>query len=165
MVSGSTPAGNIFTEVQSTTEAPAHSQIAVITPRQFYFFTCCPQDPQHLGAFLLVEFSRRSRLPRFVDTPSYASRTTISHGWPMRLLRRRGDRVVITTGEYAGYNGTVEANVYQRIVDYPYEITNGFHNIWCFATRALAEPSYFYHYRGRNPSAEFIIQLNGSSTK
>ena len=53
----------------------------------------------------------------------------------MRLLRRRGDRVVITTRECAGYNGTVEANVYRLTVDYPYEFTNGFHIIRSLATR------------------------------
>ena len=42
-------------------------------------------------------------------------------------MRRRGDRVRITTGKYAGYTGTVESNVYQRSVDYPDEWYNGFH--------------------------------------
>ena len=41
--------------------------------------------------------------------------------------RRRGDRVQITTGKYAGRNGTVESDVYQRTVDYPEEWGNGFH--------------------------------------
>jgi hypothetical protein len=27
---------------------------------------------------------------------------TISQGWPMRWIRRRDDRVKITTGKYAG---------------------------------------------------------------
>ena len=32
-------------------------------------------------------------------------------------MRKRGDRVRITTGKYAGHFGTVESNVYQRTVD------------------------------------------------
>ena len=44
-------------------------------------------------------------------------------GW----MRRRGDRVTITTGEYAGHTGTVESNVYQRTLDYPDEFANGHH--------------------------------------
>ena len=42
-------------------------------------------------------------------------------------MRRRGDRVTITTGKYAGHTGTVESNVFQRTVDYPDELANGFH--------------------------------------
>ena len=42
-------------------------------------------------------------------------------------MRRRGDRVKITTGKYAGHTGTVESNVYQRTVDYPEEWANGHH--------------------------------------
>ncbi len=42
-------------------------------------------------------------------------------------MRRRGDRVTITTGKYAGHTGTVESNVYQRTVDYPNEWFNGHH--------------------------------------
>ena len=38
-----------------------------------------------------------------------------------------GDRVRITTGKYAGHHGTVEANVYQRTVDYRDEWANGHH--------------------------------------
>jgi len=45
----------------------------------------------------------------------------------MRWMRRRGDLVTITTGKYAGRTGTVEANVYQRTVDYPGEWANGYH--------------------------------------
>ncbi len=41
-------------------------------------------------------------------------------------MRRRGDRVVITTGKYVGHTGTVESNVYQRTVDYPDEWQNGY---------------------------------------
>ncbi len=32
-----------------------------------------------------------------------------------------------TTGKFAGHQGTVESNVYQRTVDYPDEWANGFH--------------------------------------
>ena len=42
-------------------------------------------------------------------------------------MRRRGDRVTIIGGKYAGHHGTVEANVFQRTVDYPDELANGFH--------------------------------------
>ena len=42
-------------------------------------------------------------------------------------MRRRGDRVRITTGKYAGHTGTVESNVHQRTVDYPDEWSNGYH--------------------------------------
>lgn len=42
-------------------------------------------------------------------------------------MRRRGDRVTITTGKYAGHTGTVESKVHQRTVDYPEEFANGFH--------------------------------------
>ena len=42
-------------------------------------------------------------------------------------MRRRGDRVRITTGKYAGHVGTIEANVYQRTVDYPDVYHNGHH--------------------------------------
>ena len=41
-------------------------------------------------------------------------------GW----MRRRGDRVVITSGQYAGRYGTIEINVFQRTVDYPNEFAN-----------------------------------------
>jgi len=41
--------------------------------------------------------------------------------------RRRGDRVIITTGKYTGYRGAIEANVYQKTVDYPDEWSNGYH--------------------------------------
>ena len=42
-------------------------------------------------------------------------------------MRRRGDRVIITSGTYEGHSGTVEANVYQKTVDYPDEWANGYH--------------------------------------
>ena len=42
-------------------------------------------------------------------------------------MRRRGDRVTITTGKYAGQTGTVESNVHQKTVDYPNDLSNGFH--------------------------------------
>ena len=40
----------------------------------------------------------------------------------IRRPRRQG-----ITGKYAGHTGTVESNVYQRTVDYPYEWANGHH--------------------------------------
>ena len=46
---------------------------------------------------------------------------------PMRWMRRRGERVTITTGKYAGHSGTVESNVFQRTVDFPDEWANGHH--------------------------------------
>ena len=42
-------------------------------------------------------------------------------------MRRREDKVIITTGRYAGHRGTIEANVYQKTVDYPDEWANGYH--------------------------------------
>ena len=33
----------------------------------------------------------------------------------------------ITSGTYEGHRGTVEANVYQKAVDYPDEWANGYH--------------------------------------
>ena len=51
----------------------------------------------------------------------------VSYGWFMRWMRRRGDRVRITNGKYAGHTGAVESNVYQRTVDYPDELANGHH--------------------------------------
>ena len=45
----------------------------------------------------------------------------------MRWMRRRGDRVTITSGKYAGHQGTVDSNVHQRTVDYPDELANGYH--------------------------------------
>ena len=42
-------------------------------------------------------------------------------------MRNVGDKAKITSGKYAGQTGTVEANVYQRIVDFPNEFNNGFH--------------------------------------
>jgi len=47
----------------------------------------------------------------------------------MRWMRRRGDRIRVISGKYAGHTGTVESNVYLRTVDYPDEWHNGFH-IW-----------------------------------
>ena len=45
----------------------------------------------------------------------------------MRWMRRRGDRVTITTGKYAGRTGTVESNVYQKTEDYPDQWANRYH--------------------------------------
>ena len=42
-------------------------------------------------------------------------------------MRRRGDRVKIVNGKYAGHLVTVESNVYQRSVDYPSDWHNGHH--------------------------------------
>ena len=42
-------------------------------------------------------------------------------------MRRRGERVTIISGKYAGHSGTVESNVHQRTVDFPGELANGFH--------------------------------------
>ena len=42
-------------------------------------------------------------------------------------MRKRGDRVRITTGKYAGQTGTVESNVFQKTADYPEELANGYH--------------------------------------
>ena len=42
-------------------------------------------------------------------------------------MRCRGDRVTITTGKYAGHLGTVDSNVFQRTVDHPGELCEGFH--------------------------------------
>ncbi len=41
-------------------------------------------------------------------------------------MRRRGVRVTIISGKYAGHTGTVESNVHQRTVDYTDEWANGF---------------------------------------
>ena len=49
-------------------------------------------------------------------------------------MRRRGDRVRITTGKYAGHQGTVESNVYQRTVDYPDEFATGTTSCWELVT-------------------------------
>ena len=35
--------------------------------------------------------------------------------------------MTITTGKYAGRTGTVDSNVFQRTVDYPDELANGYH--------------------------------------
>ena len=35
--------------------------------------------------------------------------------------------MTITTGEYVGHRGTVEANVYKKTVDYTDERANGYH--------------------------------------
>ena len=45
----------------------------------------------------------------------------------MRWMRRRGDRVRIINGKYAGLTGTVESNVYQRTADFPDDLANGHH--------------------------------------
>ena len=40
-----------------------------------------------------------------------------------------GTRIRIVSGRYAGRIGTVEANVFQRTVDYPEEFAMGFHMV------------------------------------
>jgi len=52
---------------------------------------------------------------------------TARYNWLMLWMRRRGHRVTITSGKYAGYCGTVEANVFQKTVDFPDEWSNGYH--------------------------------------
>lgn len=42
-------------------------------------------------------------------------------------MRRRGDRVRIITGKYAGHTGKVGANAYQQTVDSHEEWFNGHH--------------------------------------
>lgn len=42
-------------------------------------------------------------------------------------MRKRGDRVRITTGKYAGQTGTIESNVHQRTADCPNDLSDGFH--------------------------------------
>ena len=61
------------------------------------------------------------------DTPSFPIRIPVPYIWPMQWMRRRGDRVLITTGKYAGHTGSVESNVFQRTIDYPDEVANGFY--------------------------------------
>lgn len=36
---------------------------------------------------------------------------------------------MVTGGKYVGHRGTIEANVYQRTVDYPDEWANGYHGM------------------------------------
>ena len=55
----------------------------------------------------------------------------------MRWMRRRGDRVRITTGKYAGHQVTVESTVYQRTVDYSHEFANRY-SIWAVVNVGFA---------------------------
>ena len=41
-------------------------------------------------------------------------------------MRKRGDRVTITSGKYLGHKGVIESNVHQRTVDCPTELSDGF---------------------------------------
>ena len=41
-------------------------------------------------------------------------------------MRKRGDRVVITSGKYQGHQGVIESNVHQRTADYPKDFSDGF---------------------------------------
>ena len=52
---------------------------------------------------------------------------TVKYGRPMRWMRRRGERVKIISGKYAGHTGTVDSNVFQKTVDFPGELANGYH--------------------------------------
>ena len=58
---------------------------------------------------------------------TFPSCTTVPYNSLMQWMRKRGDRVTITTGKYAGHTGTVESNVYQRTGDYPDQWFNGHH--------------------------------------
>ena len=59
---------------------------------------------------------------RSADIPSFPS----SIVRPMKTwMRRRGDRVKITNGRYAGHQGTVESNVYQKTVDWSEDFYDG----------------------------------------
>ena len=69
----------------------------------------------------------RVRSFNFIPCRYFPRRMTIPYGWPMIWMRKRGNRVVITSGKYAGQRGAVEANVHQRTVDYPDELTSGYH--------------------------------------
>ena len=42
-------------------------------------------------------------------------------------MRRRGDQSRFTHGKYTGHQGAIEANVYQKTVDYSDEWANGCH--------------------------------------
>ena len=44
----------------------------------------------------------------------------------MRWMRRRGDRVRVTRGKLVGRAGIVGSNVFQKTVDYPNDLSNGF---------------------------------------
>ena len=41
-------------------------------------------------------------------------------------MRKRGDRVRITSGKYKGHQGVIESNVHQRTVDFPGRYSDGF---------------------------------------
>jgi ribosomal protein L24 len=41
-------------------------------------------------------------------------------------MRKRGDRVGITSGKYKGHQGAIEGKVHQRTVDYPDRYADGF---------------------------------------
>ena len=40
-------------------------------------------------------------------------------------MRRRGDKVIITTGKYRGHQGVIESNVHQKTSDYPNDLSDG----------------------------------------
>ena len=41
-------------------------------------------------------------------------------------MRKRGDRVRITSGKHRGQLGAIESNVFQKSVYYPGDLSNGF---------------------------------------
>ena len=45
----------------------------------------------------------------------------------MRWVRKRGDRVRITSRNYTGHTEIVASNVYQKTVEYPGEFADGCH--------------------------------------
>lgn len=47
----------------------------------------------------------------------------------MKRNLRRGDRIKIEGGRYAGAVGTVDSAVYQRTEDHPNELHHGYHII------------------------------------
>ena len=42
---------------------------------------------------------------------------------------KRGNRVTIISGKYAGHHGVVDSAVFQQTVDYPDEVAPGYHVI------------------------------------
>ena len=42
---------------------------------------------------------------------------------------KRGDRVTIISGRYAGFRGAVDSAVFQRTIDYPDAFSPGYHVI------------------------------------
>ena len=61
------------------------------------------------------------------DTHHFPRSVTARYVSTMHWMRKRGARVRITTGKYTGQTGTVDSNVFQRTVDDPDELANGYH--------------------------------------